>query len=332
MTYITEPTKVVSCTGDSPKFHVNPGVAMFRAAGLHNSVEAHLRVVAGQYNICPLFAGLFGSRAKDYAGPGSDWDLYVVYQGPLMQYAKLLNAETHQQRGEEALPPQISYETRDEAVRIQLNFVSVDFFAQELGRNNLDFRMALDNCTWARGGDEQESSLLVTIFMELAEWVSLTYSAEKIKHTGLGRAAKVIKALKEGQEVRPSELTDGLYRLFSAWAVTQPQLLPEYVHNRTQTLEDLMRWYLNLENIKDRQVGKLYNCLLPRLRSGDWLEELETWKSEILHTMERLMPIISARPGQMPVALPAASMVEKRLQVANRLNEHFVKSLLKAGK
>jgi predicted nucleotidyltransferase len=294
-------------------------------------VDAKLREIAETYKIIPLFAGLFGSQAKGYAGPDSDYDLYVVYQGALIQYVKVIDFETNQQRGEESLPTQITIEAQRNGspVSVQLNFVSLDFFAQEIGcKSNIDFRMALDHAAWLQDDTEQVLNL-ISLLNELA---NSSYDAEKVKHTGLGHASKVVKKIKNNEDITPSELTDGLYRFFMAWGVTNKDLLPELGLNKTLTLKELLYAYLMSENVKDFQVGLLHNRLVDELATGKWHQSMVEWKGLFVRVVERLIPVIKERPALVPPPSVVDKSIEHRLQIVNALNEMFVGMLLKGGK
>ncbi len=311
----------------------------FEDADLYSDVDAALDTVAKKYRITPLFAGIFGSRAKDYAGPQSDWDLYVVYQGPLIQYVKALNVKTHQQRSEEVLPPQITIEAgADNASRIQLNFVSLDFFAGQIGSCNIDFRMALDNRVWFNDKRARDPiacapiTRLAILLTHLEKLARISYDGEKLKHEGMGRASKVIKALQKGEALPTSELTDGLYRMLMAWSATRPEVLDIHVRNMTQTLESLTVSYLNIEGRLDFQMTTLRTQMIPEIQSGKWLEHLDKWQGGLLRILDKLMTVTKPRPAVNLPPIPADQAIAERLELADALNQLFVKMLLEGGK
>ncbi|BAW19091.1 hypothetical protein [Ralstonia phage RP31] len=309
-------------------------------------VKERLEEIAKQYNITLLFAGLFGSQAKGYAGPDSDYDFYVVYHGPLIQYVKAINFDTRQFKEEDILPPQISFTLKQlhnlsiEAIsitpggmapmgrcdvretRIQLNFVSFDFFVQEISRCNLDFRIALDNI--------QLSWNALEVVTQLHHFAMVSYDPNKYKHTGYGRAAKAVEIIKCWEEVRRSEVTDGLYRLLMGWAATTSRMIPWLGLNRTLTLGELFDHYLEVmgEDPEVRQLRKI----IPLIASGDWSAVFNQYAGVIAAVIDRLIPVIKERE----IVNPPTYLVDRgetiKYALINKINETFVAMLLKGGK
>lgn len=310
-------------------------------------VRTELGVIADRYDISVLFVGLFGSQAKGYAGPESDYDFYVVYHGKLGQYVKAIDFDTRQFKEEEVLPPQISIDvpylvldnppaqnspelisSRVEKARVQLNFVSYDAFMRELGDSNLDFRIALDNiCISA---DDKSIEKLAKNF------ATVSYDPQKYKHTGYSRALKaevIIKKWKSAENteaVRRSEVTDCLYRLFMGWAATSVRMIPWLALNRTVTLTQLIDQYLEIMG-DDPEIRELRE-IVPLIASGSWPQAFEEYADNIVNVINRLVPFIKPRP----VAIAPTYLVDRsqaaKLTLINKVNETFVGLLLKGGK
>lgn len=310
------------------------------------SAKVTLEHIAKKYGITLLFAGLFGSRAKGYAGPDSDYDLYVVYHGPLIQYAKVIDWDTRQLMGEPILPAQISFTSRRVEnlsingwsfgpdgvepmasgkiidIRVQLNFVSYDFFVQEINRSNLDFRLALDNIVLKWCNDS-----LVNLTNRLA---NCSFDPNKYKHTSYGRASAAAGVIKQWEEVRRSEITDGLYRLLMGWASTSLTLMPYLAMNRSFTLPELMDYYLD-------EMGEY--APLRRLRKGidqlivgDWKAFFNQYAGDIANAIDHIIPIIKAREIQNPPTYLVDKTLEAKQLLIHEVNTAFVGMLLKGGK
>jgi predicted nucleotidyltransferase len=315
-----------------------------------SQVKNRLEKIAKQYGITLLFAGLFGSRAKGYACPESDYDFYVVYHGPLKQYVKVINYDTRQFNEEDVLPPQISFDAEcltnlslgeaamnicpgappEMAVvtgiikktRIQLNFLSFDFFVQEVGRSNLDFRIALGNIklAWC---DE-------TLINSIRLFSKTSFDPEKYKHTGYGRAAKAVTLLKNRDDVRHSEVSDGLYRLFMAWAATTGRMIPRLKQNDTLTLTELIDSYME-DAPDDDEVRQLY-CVLELIVSGNWSIVFLQHSGTIISVIDRLIPAVKARNVIYNPEDTSELGRKIKFEIITKINNDFIALLLKGGK
>jgi predicted nucleotidyltransferase len=189
-----------------------------------------LEQIKAQYNIEPIFVGLFGSQCKGYAGPESDYDFYVPYIAPIGKYLQAVAVDTLQIEDKEKLPPQISFEISDgEKLRkIQLNFIDFPDYIRELTCANIDFNLALDNpyviyC----------SKSVLDLIRYLAK---VQFNLQKVKEQSLARVRREIARLKswgnpESKGIPPlaSELADGMYRILFAASTTHN----ENVNNRS---------------------------------------------------------------------------------------------------
>jgi predicted nucleotidyltransferase len=297
------------------------------------AAEEQLKEVAHRYGITPVFVGMFGSRAKGYSGPKSDFDLYVPYIGKLSQYIRALDMDTSQVDGEEILPPQITVEVvgnDNQAYSVQLNFVSLDHYIQELNRCNVDFRIALDN-------------ILLTYcersFIDLLDDLATANAdLENLKHKALGRASKTAAMLRplkpgdirKGPKLKPSEVTDGIYRLLLAAATVNENVAPCFFYNHTQTLASFLLNY-NRGFDRDEMTSALVANILGDISRGVWPETFESWGPAVAEMIDRLIPLIKARDildwGKMGFI---EVDMEGQFKLASRINKAYRDLVLKA--
>lgn len=299
----------------------------------YDSVRRAIQGHGERYQIRPVYAGVFGSQAKGCAGPFSDIDLYVVYLGPVRQYAKLLDVDTKQVAEEDRLPPQITLPSvyrgeerlTEDHPPVQLNFVSLDFFVREIGKNNLDFRIGQDNLIIDFMGYD-------SLIRQIDTFAASTFDPEKVRHTCAGRARRVMHSLRDlvDPDPRPSELVDALYRLFLAWAVTNTRFISKLVLNQTLTLAELMDGYL--EDVgEDKDVAFMRRNLIPHLHDGLFRNAHPYWHNSIIEVIGRIEPLIMSRKTFVVPAHLAERGIEHYLKQADALNVRFAEMLLEGA-
>lgn len=292
------------------------------------AVDNALRDIAHQYAITPLFAGMFGSRPKGYDGPESDFDLYVPYIGQFAQYLRVLDVDTRQLEGKDILPPQITIQVvhKNKPINVQLNFVSFDHYIQELTRNNIDFRMSLDNVL-VRYCSQSAITLLK---ISAHTYVDL----ENIKHKCLGRASKTVALMKSGKAIKHSEVTDGLYRLLYAAVTMNNTAIKHIYHNRTPTLANLLDAYM-LHVERDQQTKTAVEALLATIRAGQWKQEgfTDVLSLAVIDALERVIANIKERPIAIPeqFKLDTNKRIEAQMSAAGQLNKMFVELMLEVN-
>jgi predicted nucleotidyltransferase len=285
-----------------------------------------------RFHIRPVYAGVFGSQAKGYAGPESDIDLYVVYLGGISQYARMIPADTRQVAEEESVPPQVTLSvlqrthadfTVDEK-EVQLNFVSLDFFVREIGKGNLDFRIGHDNLVIDFMGND-------ALTKQIDTFAASTFDAERYRHSCAGRASKARGLMKSGGEIKHSEISDAIYRLFLGWAVTSQRFVSELVLNKTLTLAELIDGYLQ-DVGQDVNVSFLQRNMLPHLRDGLFKNGHSYWHPSCIRVIDKLHPLVLSRPVIIVPPHLADRSMENYLKQINRLNTRFAEMLLEGGK
>ena len=291
------------------------------------AADNKLKEVAHQYVITPVFVGIFGSRAKVYDGPESDFDLYVPYIGKLSQYVRAIEADTRQIEGEDILPPQITIEVVHErkTVSVQLNFVSLDHYIQELNRSNIDFRMALDNML------VRYCSMPVYCVLKVAAQTAI--DLEKIKQMCIGRASKTVALMKSGKAIKHSEITDGLYRLLYAAITTNVKAFQHIYTNRTPSMAQLLDAYLTNFG-GDENTRTTVEALLTTIRSGQWKDGdyCDVLSAAIIDTIERVIPLIKERPIMIPenFKYDIEQGIAARMKMISTINTMFIDLLMKA--
>jgi predicted nucleotidyltransferase len=310
---------------------VKPAVNEARRLQVDVIARHELMHVAHFYGITPVFVGLFGSRAKGYHGPESDFDLYVPYVGKLGQYVRALDLDTRQVEGEPILPPQITIEVpgaNNKTLSIQLNFMSLDHYIQELGRNNVDFRIALDNILLTYC-----DSSFTNLLHELA---AVNVDLENIKNKALGRASKTAAMLRKvegaqikGPKIKPSEITDGIYRLLLAAGAVTGLAMPYLFCNYTPNFHSLRQNYLtNVE--MDEQSNQTMMGIWMDIKSGAWKDTYEKWGPQVVELIDKLIPIIKAMPVTKAPPGFRETGIETQFAIASKINKAYQELVLKA--
>lgn len=281
--------------------------------------------VAHHYGITPVFAGVFGSRAKGYNGPQSDFDLYIPYVGKLGQYVRALDIDTSQIDGEPVLPPQITVEViplDGRTYSVQLNFVSLDHFIQELTRNNIDFRIALDNIllTYCNKAFIDQLGWLTTIHTDL----------ENIKNKALGRASKTAALLKRSDlgRIKPSEVTDGIYRLLLAAATVTDVAIPQFFYFRTLTIEYLLSNYIAKIDRQDVLAKGILEGILSDIERGVWKHSYVQWAPNVILLIDRLIPVIKELPTTRNTLVDCS--MAAHFSMVSSINKAYQELVLKA--
>lgn len=306
----------------------NSPVDQLRQGCVDIAVSNELNRICVRYNIRPIFAGLFGSRAKGYESLNSDYDFYVPYVDKVEHYLKAINVDTAQIEGIESVPPQITVEVmrNNKPVNVQINLVPLKHFLNEIGGNNIDFRMALDN-TAVRYCDQAA----MTSFHKLA---AVYLDQEKIKHSAIGRAAKVVTVLKRGTNIVKSEISDGVYRLLVARAMSNEKAVSALYYNQTQTFEDLLALYSGrfetpAATVKD-SFYLMCDMVLKCLDVGDFdtvLANQDTREIMVAVIEQAIRDIKLEKNAQLP-ATATPNTVEARLSIVSQVNKIYAHIVL----
>ena len=285
-----------------------------------------MQQAAKHYRITPLFAGLFGSVAKQYDGLCSDYDVYVPYVPDIRHFVKAINADTRQFEGLEAIPAQItlSLNTSKHVRSIQINFVPFDHFVQELTRSNTDFRMALDNIV------VRDCAHATEVLMRRTAMAFL--DLEKVKQRGLGAANRVYHTLKEAKkEIPTSEITDSLYRLLLANATTDAHTANELFYNHTLGFTDLIALY-EKQHGAQFSISKLWDGIYQDIQLGKFATTINSWREELIPALEQLIATIKPKPI-VPRSPEAANLQSQQEQLKNTvaINDHFIHLLQKGN-
>ena len=284
-----------------------------------------------QYNIQPVFVGLFGSQCKGYAGSESDYDFYVPYIGPIGKYLQAVAVDTLQVEDKEKLPPQISFEITDgEKVRkIQLNFVDFPNYIRELTCANIDFNLALDNpyviyC----------SKSVLDLIRYLAK---VQFNLEKVKHASLSRVRKTIAELKawgnpESKAMPPhtSEIADGMYRMLFAAGTTHSS----NVHIRSffdypVTMTRLLEHYLSDCGL-DVEIELVFSGILKDIKQGKWKDTAFGWKDRLISVLEEMHANVAAKDIVHLQGNPAGIPINERMAIYVKINSIFTELVLEA--
>lgn len=290
-----------------------------------------LEQIKAQYNIQPIFVGLFGSQCKGYAGPESDFDFYVPYIDPIGKYLQAIAVDAPQAEEKEKLPPQISFEIYDgtKLRKIQLNFIDFPDYIRELTNANIDFNLALDNpyliyC----------STSVLGLIRYLAK---VQFNLEKIKHMSLGRVRKTIGVLKSWDDPtskamapNTSEIMDGMYRALFASMTTMPDNCSiSCFFSQQPTIMVLLENYLN-ECGYDIEAARVYNDIYTDIRQGKWQETAFGWKDRIVAVLEKMHENISARNVVYLEGNPSGIPINKRMAIYVKVNKIFTDLVLEA--
>lgn len=307
----------------------NSPVDQLRQACVDIAVSNELNRVAVRYSILPIFAGLFGSRAKGYNSLDSDYDFYVPYVDEVEHYLKAIDSDTSQVEGTESVPPQVTIEVMrsNKPISVQINLVPLKHFINEITRNNIDFRMALDN-TAIRYCDQAAMSS----FHKLA---AAFVDQEKIKHMAIGRAAKVITILKKGTNIIKSEISDGVYRLLVARAMSNEKAVNALYYNQTQTFKDLLAFYSGRFGTTDETVKDSFylmcEVVMKSLDVGDFdsvLANPETREIMVAVIEQAIRDIKKEQNAALP-ATATPNTVEARLSIVSQVNKIYARIVLR---
>lgn len=285
------------------------------------ALDEKFKEIDAQYNVSCMFAGLFGSRAKGYSGPKSDFDFYVPYVGSIYQCFKAIDVDTREIDGEPVIPAQVTFEINegDKPHTVQLNFVPYSHFVSQLGNSNVDFRIALNHITIYKC-----SSDIIRLFFAFAQ---SSFDAEKVKFMCLGRAKKTARQIIEGDDLVPSEVLDSLYRLFLAARMTNPTNAIKS-NRASMALTDLVDEYFDIYG-HNGSLRDMMDLLRYEVSSGKWPENIGDWKQAIALTIEQTIPLIKERPF---VSFYSTAHSEKsihnRLQLVKLINDAQVNLVL----
>lgn len=287
---------------------------------LREQLKVKVMEIAVKYNITPIMAGLYGSRAKGCAGPQSDFDFYVPYVGQVKDYVKALDVNTKQVHAEETLPAQLTFMMLVENIeyKVQLNFEDYPHFVSELSKNNIDFQLAVYNEFGIYAHPES-----ISLFKEL---IACKLSLLNIKHHSIDRVRKVLHQLQENNKrVKPSEVMDGLYRLFMAASAISPVNNCALLDKHDRTLLGLFKSYRAVLYTSPDTTEVVKGILLDVI-SGKWKDSCGTWSNALITLFSSSMSTMQSLPT--PNQKKKNYSPTETLVLYDKINTEFIKILL----
>lgn len=287
----------------------------FFSAEFRRQLGVAIQGIEKEYLITPCKAGLFGSRAKGYATPESDFDLYVPYVAPADLYLKAFDVNTCQIDGDPVVPAQVTIDIVEDGktFKVQLNFEPLDHFMRELSKSNLDFRMAVINTV-----DSYYGKSIFPIFNEL---LLLNFDLEKIKQVSLRRASAAVHALRNNNEISLSEVIDGIYRLLITANATSKQNELVTTLGKSETVSSLLADYV-AEFGLDNQLVYVVDTVLEARQQGATTMPV-AWHNHYLSVMDRLIQEIKARPVVRTTEKDHDRSIDSKLKLVSKANAKF---------
>lgn len=295
----------------------------------HKAIRDKLSEIALKYNIEPLFVGLFGSHVKGYHGPDSDYDFYVPYVGELADYVRAIDVDTKQIQNIEKLPAQISMKitVKEKEYDIQLNFENFPHYVNELVGSNIDFNLALHNPLMHFCNPS-----VIGWLKKLAE---TQFAVEKVRHMCLRRARRAMHQLDDVDnpsskqtKPKPSEITDGIYRLLFASLMTNGN----NASCNSFFTDDLSLLNLLAHHIdqcgSDDELESTVHWIYNTIQVGTWKEYYLLRKSSIANLIEKTSAKIQKRSSVALKNNPTNIPIAERLKLHADINKLFIELLL----